>query len=41
MYIGTYNVYLVVISVLVAIMASYTALDLAGRITSAQGKAAR
>jgi diguanylate cyclase (GGDEF)-like protein len=39
--IGTYNYGLVVISVLVAILASYTALDLATRITASRGKTAR
>ena len=39
--IGTYNYGLVVISVLVAILASYTALDLATRITASRGKSAR
>ncbi|PZO36537.1 MAG: hypothetical protein DCF19_21175 [Pseudanabaena frigida] len=34
-----YNLQLVVISVLIAILASYTALDLAGRVNAAQGKA--
>jgi diguanylate cyclase (GGDEF)-like protein len=38
---GTYNYGLVVISVLVAILASYTALDLASRITASRGKTAR
>jgi diguanylate cyclase (GGDEF)-like protein len=38
---GTYNYGLVVISVLVAILASYTALDLATRISASRGKAAR
>src|SRR5712691_12158211 len=36
---GSYNYLLVALSVLVAILASYAALDLAGRITSAQGRA--
>src|SRR2546427_7469291 len=36
---GSYNYLLVALSVLVAILASYAALDLAGRVTSAQGKA--
>jgi len=39
MLIGSYIPSLVVISVLVAILASYTALDLAGRIASASGRA--
>lgn len=34
-----YNLQLVVLSVLIAILASYTALDLAGRINAAQGRA--
>jgi NO-binding membrane sensor protein with MHYT domain len=38
---GTYNPYLVALSVLVACFASYTALDLAGRIGSARGTARR
>jgi diguanylate cyclase (GGDEF)-like protein len=38
---GTYNYGLVVISVLVAILASYTALDLATRISASRGRAAR
>src|SRR4051812_8065853 len=38
---GTYNYGLVVISVLVAILASYTALDLATRITASSGRGAR
>jgi NO-binding membrane sensor protein with MHYT domain/anti-sigma regulatory factor (Ser/Thr protein kinase) len=37
--VGTYDYRLVVLSVLIAILASYAALDLAGRVTSAQGKA--
>jgi len=35
--IATYNPYLVVVSALVAVLASYTALDLAGRVASSQG----
>ncbi|MCS3469187.1 diguanylate cyclase (GGDEF)-like protein [Pseudomonas sp. JUb42] len=38
--IGSYSPSLVLISTLVAILASYTALDLAGRIASARGRAA-
>jgi len=38
---GAYNPYLVALSVLVACFASYTALDLAGRIGSARGTARR
>ena len=38
---SSYNIWLVLISILVAVLASYTALDMAGRITAAQGKAAR
>jgi diguanylate cyclase len=38
---GTYNSWLVTLSVLVAILASYTALDLATRITASRGIAAR
>ena len=37
---GTYSYWLVVLSVLVATLASYTALDLATRITAAKGRAA-
>ncbi|GAB3260127.1 putative bifunctional diguanylate cyclase/phosphodiesterase [Chitinimonas naiadis] len=40
MLISSYNPLLVLLSLLVAILASYTALDLAGRITTAQGRAA-
>src|SRR5437899_4195726 len=36
---GSYNYLLVALSVLVAILASYAALDLAGRVTSTRGKA--
>jgi two-component system, sensor histidine kinase and response regulator len=36
---GSYNHLLVVVSVLIAMMASYAALDLAGRVTSARGVA--
>ena len=35
--IGSYNYALVALSVLIAIFASYTALDLAGRVTAARG----
>ena len=38
---GTYNVWLVLASLLIAIFASYTALDLAGRVSEAKGRAAR
>ncbi len=38
---SSYNIWLVLISILVAVLASYTALDMAGRIAAAQGKAAR
>lgn len=41
MLIGSYSPALVLISLLVAVLASYTALDLAGRIATAQGSAAR
>ena len=34
---GTYDYRLVVLSVLIAILASYTALDLGGRVTSSRG----
>lgn len=37
---GTYNPLLVLCSLLVAILASYTALDMAARVTRAQGRAA-
>ena len=39
MLVGSYNSSLVVFSFIVAVLASYTALDLAGRITTATGKA--
>jgi diguanylate cyclase (GGDEF)-like protein len=38
---NTYNVWLVLISMLVAVLASYTALDMAGRITATNGRSAR
>ena len=38
---GSYNTWLVLASLLVAILASYTALDMAGRVATAQGRAAR
>ena len=38
---GTYNPYLVVLSILVASFASYTALDLGGRVGPARGLARR
>ncbi|HAI48204.1 MAG TPA: hypothetical protein DCM50_16155 [Stenotrophomonas sp.] len=38
---GTYSQSLVVFSLLVAILASYTALDMAGRLASTQGRVAR
>lgn len=41
MYLSNYNPLLVAASLFVAILASYTALDMAGRITTAQGRAAR
>jgi diguanylate cyclase (GGDEF)-like protein len=40
-YVSSYNPLLVAASLFVAILASYTALDMAGRITTAQGRAAR
>jgi diguanylate cyclase (GGDEF)-like protein len=40
-YHSSYNPLLVAASLIVAILASYTALDMAGRITTAQGRAAR
>jgi diguanylate cyclase len=36
---GTYNVWIVALSIAVAVFASYTALDLAGRVTAARGRA--
>lgn len=39
MLIGSYDLSLVALSLCVAILASYTALDLAGRIASAKGAA--
>ena len=39
--VGTYNYWLVLLSVLVATLASYTALDLATRITASRGRTAR
>ncbi len=41
MYVSSYNPLLVAASLFVAILASYTALDMAGRITTAKGLAAR
>ncbi|HEV7242660.1 MAG TPA: EAL domain-containing protein [Thermoanaerobaculia bacterium] len=41
MYVSSYNPLLVAASLFVAILASYTALDMAGRIVTAQGRAAR
>ena len=38
MMVGSYNYGLVVLSVLISIIASYAALDLAGRVTSARGR---
>lgn len=38
---SSYNIWLVLISILVAVLASYTALDMAARIAATQGKAAR
>src|SRR5712675_1448969 len=38
---GTYDPYLVALSILVAVFASYTALDLGGRVAAAQGLARR
>ena len=40
MLVSSYNNLLVLVSLAVAILASYTALDMAGRITTAQGRAA-
>jgi two-component system sensor histidine kinase/response regulator len=39
--VGSYNYHLVALSVFIAVLASYSALDLAGRVTSAQGVARR
>jgi NO-binding membrane sensor protein with MHYT domain len=36
--IGYYDYHLVALSVLIAVLASYTALDLAGRTTAARGR---
>src|SRR5882762_4269602 len=36
---GSYDYLLVALSVIIAVLASYAALDLAGRVTSARGKA--
>lgn len=41
MLVGNYNVWLVLASLLVAMFASYTALDMAGRVSSSKGSAAR
>lgn len=41
MYVGTYNSALVLCSLAVAVLASYAALDMAGRISTARGLAAR
>src|SRR5258706_741245 len=38
---GTYDPYLVALSILVAVFASYTALDLGGRVAAAPGLARR
>lgn len=38
---GTYNLFLVALSILVAVVASYTTLDLAGRVTASAGRARR
>ena len=38
---SSYNIWLVLISLVVAMLASYTALDMAGRITATHGKSAR
>jgi diguanylate cyclase (GGDEF)-like protein len=40
LYVASYNLLLVAASLFVAILASYTALDMAGRISTAQGRAA-
>jgi diguanylate cyclase len=41
MLVGSYNMWLVAASLLIAMVASYTALDMAGRVTETQGRAAR
>lgn len=41
MLVGTYNGWLVAASLLMAMLASYTALDMAGRVAATQGNAAR
>jgi diguanylate cyclase (GGDEF)-like protein len=38
---GSYNAWLVAASLLVAVLASYTALDMAGRVSATQGRASR
>lgn len=38
---GTYNSWLVLLSLLVAVLASYTALDMAGRIAASEGRRSR
>ncbi len=35
---ATHNYHLVALSIFIAVLASYTALDMAGRVTAAQGK---
>ena len=40
MLVGSYNVWLVMASLLIAMLASYTALDMAGRVAETQGRAA-
>lgn len=41
MLVGSYDGWLVIASLLMAMLASYTALDMAGRVATAQGRAAR
>jgi diguanylate cyclase len=41
MLVGTYNIWMVAASLLMAVLASYTALDLAGRVDAARGVMAR
>jgi diguanylate cyclase (GGDEF)-like protein len=41
MLVGSYNIWLVLASLLIAMLASYTALDMAGRVAETQGRAAR
>jgi len=38
---GSYDPWLVTVSLIMAMFASYTALDMAGRVASSQGRVAR